>query len=78
MSSAPQFYVDSFKSPISKCKGCMYITTIRWGQDADREICVKHPCPHTHFFISYCKDYTIAPHIRELISIIENILLIKG
>ena len=78
MSSAPQFYISCSESPIINCTGCMYINTKRWGEDADREICVRHPYPRMQFLLSKCQDYIIAPHIRELISLIENILLIKG
>jgi len=75
MSSAPQFYIDHYKSPNIKCMGCTNITTKRWGQDANREICSRHPNPHMQFLFSSCPDYKLSPEVRELISQIENILL---
>jgi hypothetical protein len=75
MSSAPQFYIDHHESPVIECTGCTNITKKRWGGDADREICSRHPHPRMKFLFSRCTDYKPSQYIRELFSLIENILL---
>lgn len=73
--TTPPFYIEFSEPPIIQCLGCVNINTKRFGGDADREVCLRHPYPNMQFLFCYCKDYRPSSHIRELISLIENILV---
>ena len=78
MSSAPQFYIDHSQQVDLRCTGCLCVRRKMFGEDADRLICCRHPHPSMQFLFGPCKDYSMPPRIRELISIIENILVTKS
>jgi hypothetical protein len=77
MFMTPQVTIDDFQKVELRCTGCVKTARKMFGKDADRVICRRHPFPHMQFLFGNCECYRPSPHIRELISIIENILVTK-
>lgn len=78
MSSAPQWYIERHETIHDKCVGCIHVVPLRFGRDSDRLICNRYPYPHNKFLFSLdnrCEDYRLSSASRELISLIENILM---
>ena len=78
MAGAAKFYITDFEEVVPQCNGCTHITRAIIGS-ADR-ICCRHCYPRIQFSFEGCKDYHLSyksKNLRELISIIENILIKK-
>lgn len=74
MSSSPKFYITRSSPIINRCIGCTYIIKLQVG-GIDREICTRCPHPKIQFVFGNCEEYRPSPAFRELISLIENILV---
>ncbi len=78
MSSVPKFYIERSKTISYHCKGCTHVTELIFGGDIGRKICARYPCPDEQFIFARCRDFYPSASIRELISLIENIILKKN
>lgn len=79
MPPMPPFYISQHKEIVERCNGCKNIVNQFKFYGVDK-ICCRHPHPHIQFSFEICKDYRLNIYdstIRELILIIENILIKK-